>query len=86
MARVTRPSGAYILWVELPKGCDAIALFEALLERGITIAPGPMFSASQRYRNCFRISLGQAWSERQEKALHEVGRIARELSGESVKA
>jgi DNA-binding transcriptional MocR family regulator len=84
--RVTRPSGAYILWVELPKGCDSIALFERLLERGITIAPGPMFSASQRYRNCFRLSLGQAWSDRQEKALHEVGRLARELSGESVKA
>jgi DNA-binding transcriptional MocR family regulator len=84
--RVTRPSGAYILWVELPKACDSITLFERLLERGITIAPGPMFSASQRYRNCFRLSLGQAWTERQEKALHEVGRIARELSGETVKA
>jgi DNA-binding transcriptional MocR family regulator len=45
-----------------------------------------MFSASQRYRNCLRISLGQAWSERQENALHEIGRIARELSGETVKA
>ncbi len=52
--RVTRPSGAFILWVELPKGCDSVALFEALVERGITIGPGPMFSASQRYRNCMR--------------------------------
>jgi DNA-binding transcriptional MocR family regulator len=84
--RVTRPSGAYILWVELPKNCDTVVLFERLLERGITIAPGPMFSASQRYRNCMRMSIGHAWTERQEKALHEVGRIARELSGESVKA
>ena len=78
--RVTQPSGGYILWVELPKGCDSIALFERLLERGITIAPGPMFSASQRYRNCLRISLGEPWSERQERALREVGRIARELA------
>jgi DNA-binding transcriptional MocR family regulator len=78
--RVTQPSGGYILWVELPKGCDSVALFERLLERGITIAPGPMFSASQRYRNCLRISLGEPWSERQERALREVGRIARELA------
>jgi DNA-binding transcriptional MocR family regulator len=77
--RVTRPSGAYILWVELPKGCDSVAIFERLLERGITIAPGPMFSASQRYRNCMRLSIGQPWSERQERALREIGRLAQEL-------
>jgi DNA-binding transcriptional MocR family regulator len=77
--RVTRPSGAYIVWVELPKNCDSVAIFERLLERGITIAPGPMFSASQRYRNCMRLSIGQPWSERQERALREVGRLAQEL-------
>jgi DNA-binding transcriptional MocR family regulator len=74
--RVTRPAGAYIVWVELPKGCDSLLLFERLLERGITIAPGPMFSASQRYRNCMRISVGQMWAERHERALREVGRMA----------
>lgn len=78
--RVTRPAGAYIVWVEMPKGCDSVVLFEKLLERGITIAPGPMFSASPRYRNCMRLSFGQAWSERQERALREVGRLAQELT------
>jgi len=77
--RVTRPAGAYIVWVELPKGCDTVLLFERLLERGITIAPGPMFSASQRYRNCMRLSVGQAWGEKHERALREVGRLAQEL-------
>ena len=77
--RVTRPSGAYIIWVELPKACDTVALFEKLLERGITIAPGPMFSASQRYRNCMRLSVGQAWADKHERALREVGRLAQEL-------
>jgi DNA-binding transcriptional MocR family regulator len=77
--RVTRPAGAYIIWVELPKGCDSVGLFDRLLERGITIAPGPMFSASQRYRNCMRLSVGQVWGERQERALREVGRLAQEF-------
>ena len=81
--RVTRPSGAYIVWVELPKGCDSVALFQALIERRITIAPGPMFSASQRYRNCLRLSLGQPWTARHERALREVGRLARELAGQT---
>ena len=81
--RATRPTGAYILWVEMPRSVDSIALFERLLERGITVAPGPMFSASQRYRNCIRISIGQAWTERHERALREIGRLACELSIES---
>jgi DNA-binding transcriptional MocR family regulator len=79
--RVTRPSGAYIVWVELPKGCDTIAMFDKLVERGITIGPGPMFSASQRYRNCMRLSVGQLWGERHERALREVGRLAEEQLG-----
>src|SRR5574341_911305 len=77
--RVTRPAGAYIVWVELPKACDTVQLFGKLLERGITIGPGPMFSASQRYRNCMRLSVGQAWAEKHERALREVGRLAQEL-------
>jgi DNA-binding transcriptional MocR family regulator len=81
--RVTRPSGGYILWVELPKSCDTVALFEVLLERGIMIGPGPMFSASQRYRNCMRVSVGYAWTTRHERAMREVGRTARELAGET---
>ena len=76
--RVTRPSGAYIVWVELPKGCDTVALFEKLLERGITVAPGPMFSASQRYGNCMRLSVGQNWGEKHERALREIGHLAQE--------
>jgi DNA-binding transcriptional MocR family regulator len=81
--RVTRPSGGYILWVELPKSCDTVALFETLVERGIMIGPGPMFSASQRYRNCMRVSVGYAWTPRHERAMREVGRLARELVGET---
>jgi DNA-binding transcriptional MocR family regulator len=85
--RVTRPSGAYIIWVELPKACDSVALFEKLIQKRITIAPGPMFSASGRYRNCIRLSLGQPWTPRHEQALREIGRLARELAGkEAVEA
>jgi DNA-binding transcriptional MocR family regulator len=79
--RVTRPAGAFILWVELPKGCDSVLLFEKLIPRRITIAPGPMFSASGRYRNCLRLSLGQAWTPRHEQALREIGRLAGEVTG-----
>jgi DNA-binding transcriptional MocR family regulator len=39
-----------------------------------------MFSASGRYRNFLRISLGMAWTPREEQALREVGRLAIALS------
>jgi len=81
--RVTRPTGGFILWIELPRGCDSIALFEQLLGRGISIAPGPMFSATQRYRNCLRVSVGHLWTGRTEAALAEVGRMARQQLGET---
>lgn len=81
--KVTRPAGGFVVWIELPKRCDCVALFEQLLERGITIAPGPMFSATQRYRNCMRVSLGQPWTERSERALREVGALARKMVGEA---
>jgi DNA-binding transcriptional MocR family regulator len=59
---------------------EASPSYERLLKRGITIAPGPMFSASQRYGNCMRLSIGQPWSERQERALREVGRLAQQFN------
>lgn len=75
--RVTRPTGGFILWVEMPKECDSVALFERLLARRISVGPGPMFSASRRYRNCLRLSFGQPWTERTAAALAEIGRQAR---------
>src|SRR5262245_14000091 len=83
--KVTRPSGAFILWIELPKGCDSVALFEKLIPRRITIGPGPMFSASGRYPNFLRVSLGMAWTPKEERALREIGRLACELAGRSAK-
>lgn len=77
--RVTRPTGGFILWVEMPRGCDSVKLFELALARGISLAPGPMFSAARRYRNCMRISLGEPWSERTSRALAELGQLAHGL-------
>src|SRR5262245_10758848 len=43
--RVTRPSGGFVLWVELPRGSDAVELYELAMQERIGFAPGPMFSA-----------------------------------------
>jgi DNA-binding transcriptional MocR family regulator len=62
--------------VELPKAVDSLDLYRKALEKKISIAPGPMFSAKQKYRNFFRLSCGQPWSNKLEQALLTLGRLA----------
>ncbi len=77
--RITDPAGGFILWVELPGGLDSMALFQACLDRRIAIAPGNMFSATERFRHCIRLGLGGRWDAAQQAALREVGAIAGRL-------
>lgn len=75
--RATRPAGGNLLWVELPAGADALALHETALARGVSIAPGPLFSASGRFANCLRLNCAVPWSERVEKGVATVGALAK---------
>jgi DNA-binding transcriptional MocR family regulator len=73
--RVSSPRGGFVLWVELPPGVDALTLHEQALRRGIVVAPGPLFSARQRFANFIRISAGHPWCERIETAMRTLGRL-----------
>jgi DNA-binding transcriptional MocR family regulator len=75
--KVTRPQGGYVLWVELPRSVDSLELHRKALQAKISIAPGPIFSAKQRYENFIRISCGQVWSEKVETAIRTLADIAR---------
>lgn len=75
--RVTRPAGGQVLWVELPERVDSIELFHRALERKISIAPGPIFSPKQKYRNCIRLNIGVPWNARAEAALAQLGEMMR---------
>jgi DNA-binding transcriptional MocR family regulator len=71
--RVTRPRGGQVLWLELPGNVDALELHQAALAQGISIAPGPIFSARQQYRNCIRLNFANPWSEKLDGALPKLG-------------
>jgi DNA-binding transcriptional MocR family regulator len=77
--RVSRPQGGFFLWVELPPGKSALELHARALERGISIAPGPIFSAKARFSNCMRISCGFPWSEVIDRSIRTLGSIATEM-------
>ncbi len=78
--QVTQPGGGYLLWVKLPGGADSLELYKAALKSGITIVPGPVFSARQQYRNFIRLNAA-SWSRAKEEAITRLSRIIEELSG-----
>ena len=67
--RVSKPQGGFLLWVELPDGCNTVDLQRRALARGLSVAPGPAFSASGRYSNCLRLNAGYQWSQRMSDSL-----------------
>jgi DNA-binding transcriptional MocR family regulator len=73
--RVSRPAGGHMLWVELPRHSDAVAVFHEALAHHISVMPGPIFSPSHRYRNYLRLNCGHVWSETHERGLVTLGRI-----------
>ena len=74
--RISRPRGGSVIWLELSGGVDAEKLFDAAIEENISIVPGSIFTAGERYRNFTRLSYGHPWSERIEKGISTLGRLA----------
>ena len=70
--RVTRPSGGFILWVQLPEGIDSLELYKEALKGGITITPGYIFSPTNQFYNFIRLNAAN-WSYTIERALDNLG-------------
>jgi len=74
--RVSAPQGGYLYWVEVPPPFEAVRLYDDALAEGITLAPGPIFSASARFANAFRLSLGCRLTPRVEQGVRRLGALA----------
>ncbi|MCC6665351.1 MAG: PLP-dependent aminotransferase family protein [Polyangiaceae bacterium] len=77
--RISRPRGGFVLWVEMPAGKSALDLHARALRHKISIAPGPIFSAKQRFSSCIRVSAGFPWSDTVARSIAKLGQIACEL-------
>jgi len=73
--RISRPAGGYMLWIELPPRVDGLKLHRAALQERISILPGVLFSATDRYKNCIRINCGHVWTKTHDRALLTLGRL-----------
>ena len=76
--RVTRPQGGFFLWLELPAAVDALSLHRQALARGISVAPGPIFSASGQFGSALRLNYGHPWEASTEAAIRTLGDLAHE--------
>lgn len=77
--RISRPAGGFLLWVQLPEGTDAVELQRRALARGLSVAPGPAFSASGQYSNYMRVNAGYRWSRRTGEVLDLLAELIREI-------
>jgi len=73
--RWTLPDGGYFLWLEFPEPVDAMALHRLAIERGVSLAPGPVFSASHAFEHCIRLNYGYPWSARVDDAVRTLGEL-----------
>ncbi|WP_375666353.1 PLP-dependent aminotransferase family protein [Stutzerimonas kunmingensis] len=77
--QMTRPKGNFILWVSLPVRVNTQDLHVRALERGISIAPGLIFSNTEQFNHCIRLNCGLPWNNETERALRTLGQLASDL-------
>ena len=77
--RVSAPRGGLCLWVEMDHQFDAMQLFDRARERNISIVPGALCTATDRFRHCIRLNFGCQWTKESERGVQVLGQIISEL-------
>lgn len=74
--RVSNPKGGFLLWLELPEKFEAWDIYRKALRKGISVAPGPLFTASGKgMSNHIRLHGGLPMNERNLQALKDLSRL-----------
>jgi DNA-binding transcriptional MocR family regulator len=77
--RVTRPTGGFVLWVQLPERVDSLELYKQALNSKITLTPGYLFSASYQFHNFIRLNAA-CWTLDIERAIRTLGLLVSEMA------
>lgn len=74
--RISQPQGSFVLWIQLPKHIDARDIQRKALAQGISIAPGTIFSPSNKdYVNYMRLNCAIPWGTPSQKAIQKIARM-----------
>jgi DNA-binding transcriptional MocR family regulator len=69
------PDGGSLLWVELPKPADGMAVYRNALKRRISILPGVVCSVSGVFKNYIRIGCGHPFTDETARAIEVLGEL-----------
>jgi DNA-binding transcriptional MocR family regulator len=78
--RMSRPKGGYLLWLEVPGRVDTLKIQREALERGITLAPGRVFSNASLYSSFMRLNYSYPWMAEVESAVKTLGLMSASTS------
>lgn len=79
---VSQPQGGYFLWLDLGDNVDAARVYQRALAKGVSVAPGTMFSADERFGHCLRINSSFEWGPHTARAISVLaGLVAEEILG-----
>lgn len=78
-SKISRPQGGFVLWVELDKKVNTFRLRTEAMKHKVSIMPGRIFSVSNNYNNCIRISFGKPFDEDAEYGMMMLGKVVRKL-------
>ena len=77
--KISRPSGGFVLWLELNKKINAFKLRSEAMKHNISVVPGKIFSTSCNYTNFIRISFGKPWDDDADYGLMMLGRLIKKM-------
>ena len=72
---VTDPAGGMVLWVSMPDEIRSRELYRLAMDRGIVIAPGPVFSLQNRFASQIRLNAG-VWGPATDAKIGVLGELA----------
>lgn len=70
--RISFPQGGYILWVALNKQYDTMKLASLCKEGSVSIAAGPLFSATGKFRSCMRLNFSEQTDVQREQGIRQL--------------
>lgn len=72
---ISMPQGGSVLWLRCRSHVDTSDIFTEAISKGVSFAPGQIFSPSGKYKNYMRISFGLKWNDELEQAVKTLGEI-----------
>jgi DNA-binding transcriptional MocR family regulator len=79
-ARFVAPEGGYFMWVELPRGTDVDALFDAAVQRGVQFVKGTDF-VLEGYESSLRLAYSGVTPAEIEEGISRLAEAYREVTG-----